>query len=288
MELDPEEYKFLQQYAKDACGLIIPDNKDYLLTFRLEPIIEAHGLSGYKELCENLNANHKNLREEVITVLTTHETFFFRDRHPFEAFSKVILPNLERRIVERKKATYIRKGPKVNIWSAACSTGQEPYSLAMLIHNSAITSAFNPEDISIVATDVSSETLSQAMRATYRKFEVERGLTGETNEAFITRYFKPSGNDFEIIDDIKRMVEIKFCNLMEPFEHLGGFDLIFCRNVLIYFNEESKNKIIQQFHNMLSPNGFLILGSSETLNEKNHLFKAINENSSLVYEKVDQ
>lgn len=288
MNSDPnqDELIFLKKFAKDSCGLVIPEEKNYLFTYRLGPVIESHKFSSFQELIEKLKVGNKDLREEVITELTTHETFFFRDKHPFHTFRNILLPWLEKSIIERKKRSYIRKGPKASLWSAACSTGQEPYSLAMLIHEYARTSSIDASDISVLATDVSSDVLSRTMRAIYKKFEVERGLNGDFNESFRHKFFKPVGDDFQVVDEVKKIVNFKYCNLMDPLEHLGGFDIIFCRNVLIYFDDESKEKIIKQFHHMLSPNGYLMLGASENIHWASSIFKAVQEGESLVYTKV--
>jgi chemotaxis protein methyltransferase CheR len=282
MELKQEERVFLQDFVKKACGLVIPDDKEYLFKFRLAPVMEGQGFSSFEELCRVLKSGDRDLEEKVITELTTHETFFFRDKHPFEAFKSSILPWLEKNIVERKNKSFVRKGAKAGIWCAAASTGQEPYSLAMLIDEYARgSSSLDREDISILATDVSSKVLAQAMEGSYLKFEVERGLP----EAFRERYFKARGSRFEIAEDIRKMVDFRFSNLTEDFEQLGGFDVIFSRNVLIYFDEETKKKIISRFHKMLSPGGFLILGASENIYGISELFKTQQSGATLLYRK---
>jgi len=285
MKLNPNDLAYLLFFIKNACGLVIPNHKEYLLIHRLTPVIKDFELSGFSELSQRIRLGDEKLRQKVVCQLTTHETFFFRDRHPFETFSKTVLPELENLIKIRKITAIINIGPKAKIWCTAASTGQEPYSLAMLIAEYIKRSSILRQDISILATDVSADVLEKAKEAVYSQFEVERGLNQESGDSFRFRFFDKIGSQYRVKDEIRKMVDFKTCNLVEPISQMGEFDIIFSRNVLIYFDEETREKIIRQFHAMLPPSGFLFLGITENTCTLPELFKTEMIGNTLVYRK---
>jgi chemotaxis protein methyltransferase CheR len=274
MELSQAEFKELTKHIYKLCGLDIKDEKHYLVRQRLEPLAETVGMGTFKGLIDKLGANSDfQLRDKVIEAITTNETSFFRDVHPFETFADVVLPKLVDVIKERGHQSRHRKGSKVTIWSAASSTGQEPYTIAMLIDEYV---KRNPggasmDDFEIIATDISPKVLSKAIAGSYNDMEISRGLSGERRE----KYFVKSENSWVIKDELRAIVEFRRMNLTEPFTRLGGVDVIFCRNVLIYFDEETKSRIFSQFSEMLSDTGFLILGAVENTGNSAHLFKQV-------------
>jgi chemotaxis protein methyltransferase CheR len=296
MELSRHEFDLLRDYIYKICGLVIADNKQYLIRQRLEPLaltIGCHNFSEfYRKITENsLPPQAKNrFQEQIINAITTNETSFFRDGHPFSAFKEYILPNLNELVCDRKRRLQSRKGPKVRLWSAGSSTGQEAYSLVMLIKEyaeetdkknqlSRIPSSM--EDFVILATDISTEMLARAMAGEYNDTEMKRGLNPER----VNAYFKKHGNRWIVSSAIRSMVEFRQINLIRPFTMLGGFDVIFCRNVLIYFDIETKSRIIEQFSAMLSDKGFLVLGATENVYGITDRFDSVHHGETLFYQK---
>lgn len=293
MELSKEEFELLRDYIHDICGLSIAENKAYLIRQRIEPLAVAEGCGSFREFHEIITRKkHPMYQERIINAITTNETAFFRDGHPFDAFRDYILKKLGNMIQERKIRPRPRKGPKVRIWSAGSSSGQEAYSIAMLIreYTSANRQRFiNDEDFGILATDISSKMLAKAMAGEYNHAEIKRGLTPER----VKTYFKAlscldgrkTGTTWVINSSIRSMVEFRQINLIRPFIMLGGFDVIFCRNVLIYFDIETKSRIIDQFWNMLSDQGFLILGATENVYGITEKFDSEHYGQTLLYQK---
>jgi chemotaxis protein methyltransferase CheR len=285
MELTRPEFDLLRRYIHSLCGLTLFEDKSYLIQQRLEPIVSAAGCKGFGEFYQMLKQNPLlNVREQIINAITTNETSFFRDEHPFIAFEKYILPRLGELIRERKARDGVRKGPKVSIWSAGASSGQEPYSLAMLIHEYASANrsrGITKNDFRLVGTDISSETLKKAVAGEYTELEVRRGLSPNRMSA----YFKKIGARWVVESAIRSMVEFRQINLAKPFTMLGGFDSILCRNVLIYFDVDTKKRLLDQFCEILSDGGFLILGSSENLYGITRRFEPVNFKETLIYTK---
>jgi chemotaxis protein methyltransferase CheR len=296
MELSRHEFELLRDYIYKICGLVIADNKQYLIRQRLEPLALTIGCLNFTEFYRKITESSlppqtKNrFQEQVINAITTNETSFFRDGHPFAAFREYILPRLNERICERKQRLQSRKGPKVRLWSAGSSTGQEPYSLVMLIKE--YSQAANQkhqfsmipvsmEDFVILATDISTEMLARAMAGEYNDAEMKRGLDPERVKA----YFKKNGRRWIISSSVRSMVEFRQINLIRPFTMLGGFDVIFCRNVLIYFDIETKTRIIAQFSEMLSDKGFLVLGATENVYGITDRFDSVHHGETLFYQK---
>jgi len=288
MEISKQEFFLLNRYIRDSCGITISAEKTYLVQQRLEPLVAALGCKGFSEFYQKLKqCQLPVLREQIVNAITTNETSFFRDQHPFIAFEKYILPRLGKIVLERKLRNNFRKGPKVSLWSAGASTGQEPYSLAMLIHEYAEANrnlGISKEDFGILATDISSETLSKAMTGVYSEREIHRGLTPERIKA----YFMKDDNHWIVNSSIRSMVEFRQINLAQPFSILGGFDVILCRNVLIYFDNDIKNRMIGQIYDMIPAGGYLLLGASEQLNGVTDKFEPFHVEKTLIYRKTIQ
>lgn len=285
MELSRYEFSLLNHYILNLCGIAISEDKTYLIQQRLEPLAVDAGCKCFAELYQKLaQGPHLELRERVVNAITTNETSFFRDGHPFTTFKHYILPRLGKIVLDRKSGGFSEKESKVCLWSAGASTGQEPYSLAMLIHEYAEEnrpSGISSEDFELLATDVSSETLSKAMSGVYSEMEVKRGLSPERLQA----YFRRDGANWVIGRSIRNMVKYRQINLAKPFTVLGGFDMILCRNVLIYFDNTVKMSILKQFHNMLSKGGFLVLGAAEHLHGITDIFEPIPRGNTIIYQK---
>jgi len=284
MDLSQSEFNELSRHIYRLCALDIKDEKHYLVQQRLEPLAKSVGSGSFGGLLEKLKSgDNETLRNQVIEAITTNETSFFRDGHPFEAFSEIVLPSLAEIIKRRASSSHHRIGPKINIWCAASSTGQEPYSVAMLIHEFASQKGRGvvTDDFEIIATDISPKVLAQAISGTYNDMEIKRGLSDERRE----KYFKKEGGSWVIDGGLRDMVEFRRINLAEPFTRLGGVDVIFCRNVLIYFNEETKQRIFEQFHQMLSDSGYLILGAMENAAQIPGHFSRITHKNSVIHQR---
>lgn len=286
MELSKYAFENLREYIYNKCGIVINDEKTYLIQQRLEPLAILIGCKDFEEFYHKLKEDcSPRLHSQVIEAITTNETSFFRDSHPFIAFKDCILPELGNLIISRKGRQQGRKGSKVRIWSAASSTGQEPYSISILICEYAQVNIYRgilANDFEIMATDISSKVLSQAIAGEFTEMEVSRGLSDELR----LKYFTKIGDIWSINEYIRDMVEFRRLNLIEPFTLLGGFDVIFCRNVLIYFDDNTKRKILDQFHYMLSQQGFLVLGGSENVYSLSNKFKSIRHGETILYKKV--
>lgn len=245
------EFAFIRAFVKERSGLYLADDKRYLVETRLIPIAERHGLSGLPGLVAALSrVPGGQLSGEVVDAMTTNESSFFRDRSPFEGFRDVMLPALRQsRSRERK----------VRIWSAAASTGQEAYSLAMAFEESALRA--EGWQVDILATDISASAMEQGKAGRYSQFEVQRGMPA----AMLVKYFKQEGETWSVCDTIRRRVAWKYFNLLDSFAPLGRFDIIFCRNVLIYFDAATKSQVLDRLSGALAPDGYLVLGGAETV-----------------------
>lgn len=285
MELSKQEFDLLRSYINEVCGLTIHQDKNYLVRQRLEPLVLKAKCSSFYDYYQKLiQAASPQAKKEVIEAITTNETFFFRDNHPFEAFRNVILPELGKKVYERKERAVERKGAKVRIWSAASSTGQEAYTLAMLTDEYIWANSYrgiSRDDFEFMATDISSEVLAKAITGKYNQIEIQRGLP----PAYRAKYFEQEEDGWRIKDEIRSMVEFRQINLTQHFTMLGGFDVIFCRNVLIYFSNEANVRIFDQFHQMISEKGYLILGSTENVYGTTEHFESNQIGETLVYRK---
>jgi chemotaxis protein methyltransferase CheR len=245
----PFDYEFLRKLLKERSGLDLSADKQYLVESRLIPLARRVGLSGIGELVQKLKGGADPLTSEVVEAMTTNETFFFRDKIPFDHLKEAILPALVQARASRRA---------LRIWCAASSTGQEPYSIAMCVKEFAGLAGWRVE---IVATDLSQEVLAKSKAGIYSQFEVQRGLPIQ----MLVKYFKQIGELWQLNADIRGMVQHRQLNLLKDFSHLGSFDLIFCRNVLIYFDQDTKAGIFERLSKMLEPDGVLALGAAESV-----------------------
>jgi chemotaxis protein methyltransferase CheR len=278
MNLTKQDFDYLREYIKKNCGIALKEDKKYLIHQRLEPLLKSYQINNFSELISQLkrNISHK-LREDIILAMTTNETSFFRDRHPFETFEKHLLEKF-------KKDIHQQKGKKIRIWSAGSSTGQEAYSIAMLIYEFVERNKFEGislDNFVIAASDISTRALNKAKSASYYDAEINRGLSADRKR----KYFKKEDKHWQLEKHIRKMVTFYQLNFIESLSRMGTFDMIFCRNVLIYFDANMKKTIIQQFHRMLIPTGFLILGAMENAHNESDLFSPVRFGSTLLYQK---
>jgi chemotaxis protein methyltransferase CheR len=246
----PVEYEYLRKVLKDHSGLDLSADKHYLIESRLLPLARKAGLPGISELVQKMKGGSTALVTQVVEAMTTNETFFFRDKVPFDHFRDAIMKEILQERAGRKS---------VRIWCAAGSTGQEPYSLAMCLKE--MGAALAGWRVEILATDLSQEVLEKSKAGIYSQFEVQRGLPIQ----MLVKYFKQNGELWQINPDIRGMVQHRQLNLLQDFSQLGKFDVIFCRNVLIYFDQETKTNIFGRLARALEPDGFLVLGAAETV-----------------------
>jgi chemotaxis protein methyltransferase CheR len=255
-----ENYAYLQNQVYKESGIVLDETKLYLLESRLMPIVQKNQLGGLNDLCALLKAVHGlPLRQQVVEAMTTNETLFFRDVTVFDALQKTVLPEL----IEIRKATRI-----LNFWSAAASSGQEAYSLAMLL----LETGLGAWKIRILGTDLNHQILERARTGRYLQIEVNRGLPAK----HLVKYFYRVGLEWQIKDEVRRMVDFQPFDLRMSMRTMGPFDIIFCRNVLIYFDVETKKKILAELRGALYHKGLLLLGTAEsTLNLDSQFAKKI-------------
>ncbi len=246
-----EDFDFLATLLKERSGLVLTRDKAYLLETRLMPVARQRNMKGLEELVDALRIDREEELATLVTeAMTTNESLFFRDTKPFDQFRDLVMPKMMQNRAGLKK---------LRIWSAACSSGQEPYSLAMMIsENAAKLSGWRVE---IVATDISTEMLAKAEAGMYTQFEVQRGLP----ITYLVKYFKQVGDKWQIDDKIRQMVTYKDFNLLKSPAALGQFDVVFCRNVLIYFDQPTKAAVLQNVAKQMPQDGILYLGGAETV-----------------------
>jgi chemotaxis protein methyltransferase CheR len=247
----PCDFEYLRKLLKDRSGLVLSADKQYLLESRLLPIARRTGASGLGELVQKLReSGAERLTVEVVEAMTTNESFFFRDKIPFDHFRETILPAL---LVARAAQRRIR------IWCAAAATGQEPYSLAMQLRE--MGGKLAGWRVEILATDLATEVLERAKVGRYTQFEVQRGLPIQ----LLVKYFTQVGDMWQIAPEIRAMVQYRPLNLLRDFSTFGLFDVVFCRNVLIYFDQQTKIGVLERIARVMEPDGFLVLGAAETV-----------------------
>ncbi len=256
LKISPDELKLVAQYIHDISGIFLDQSKSYLFETRLGSIATEHGCNTYKELYQKAKTEpSKIIERKIIDAISTNETLFFRDKGPFELLQHKLLPEL---IDARTPASPALK-TNLKIWSAASSTGQELYSIAIIIKE--MLPNISKYTIKLLGTDISDGAVAQASRGKYNKFEMERGLPGDK----LQRYFTMFGDSWTIKDEIRAMVQFRKLNLMLPFVGLGKFDIIFCRNVAIYFTLPDRQKLFNKIADSLADDGYLIIGSTESL-----------------------
>ena len=264
--MTPPDYEYLRKLLREQSGLDLSADKQYLIESRLLPLSRKVGLAGIGDLVQKMKAGSTSITTQVVEAMTTNETFFFRDKTPFDHFRDSIMPEILRARTSRKS---------VRIWCAAGSTGQEPYSLAMSLKEMGATLA--GWRIEIIATDLSQEVLEKSRAGIYSQFEVQRGLPIQ----MLVKYFKQTGEFWQVNAEVRAMVQHRQLNLLHDFSQLGLFDVIFCRNVLIYFDQDTKIKIFNRLAKATEADGFLVLGAAETVVGLTDVFKPFPERRGL-------
>ena len=249
--MTPREFEFLREFLKERSGLVLLPTKQYLVESRLMPVVRRAKLAGIGELVTRLQAPETEaLRVEVTEAMTINKSFFLRDKIPFDRFRDTILPWLLSARAPRKR---------IRIWCAAAATGQEPYSLAMILDAAA--AMLQGWHVEILATDISHEMIERARAGAYNQFEVQRGLPVQ----MLLNHFEQVDEQWRINEKLRGMVQFRQMNLLDDFASLGTFDVIFCRNVLIYFDSATKIAVLERLSQVLARDGFLVLGAAETV-----------------------
>ena len=262
-KITPDEFRVFSRYVHGLSGIYLDESKTYLIETRLGRLLEELGCASYSELYYRVKSDAgRSLERKIIDAITTKETQFFRDTSPFDLLRHKIVPEL----IDRRTAGKLSPVP-IRIWSAACSTGQEVYSIAIVLKE--LLRDLKRYTIRILGTDISDEAVAQASYGQYNKFEIERGLPPDK----LHIYFTPKDGMWKIRDEIRAMVTFRKHNLMEPFAGIGKFDIIFCRNVAIYFLLEDRTRLFKKIAEVLEREGYLIIGSTESLSGVCPLFE---------------
>lgn len=264
--MTPLDYDFLRRLLKERSGLDLSADKQYLAESRLIPVARKVGVLGISELVAKIKAGSEEIATLVVEAMTTNETFFFRDKIPFDHLRETIIPTLLQSRASRRT---------LRIWSAACSTGQEPYSIAMCLKE--FGAALSGWRVEIVATDLSQGVLEKSKAGIFSQFEVQRGLPIQ----MLVKYFRQIGDMWQINADVRAMVQYKQLNLLQDLSHLGIFDVIFCRNVLIYFDQDTKVSIFKRLVQAMPNDGFLALGAAETVVGLTDVFRPVADRRGL-------
>jgi chemotaxis protein methyltransferase CheR len=248
--MTPLDYEYLQKILKERSGLVLSADKKYLLESRLMPLARKAGVAGISEIVQKMRTGAEAMIADVVEAMTTNETFFFRDKTPFDHFQKTVIPDLIKARASKRS---------LRIWCAAGSTGQEPYSLAMILKD--FGAALSGWRLEIIATDLSPEVLEKSRTGVYTQFEVQRGLPIQS----LVKYFTQTGTAWQLNAEVRALVQFRQFNLLQDYAHLGKFDVIFCRNVLIYFDQATKTDIFGRLAKVSEPDGCLFLGAAETV-----------------------
>lgn len=266
--IHPDNYRFLQDYIYRESGIVIEQDKHYLLEARLMPVAKKQQVTSLNDLCSLLRATRvtPDLKRLVVEAMTTHETLFFRDLPQYEALRTKILPPL----IEQRKLSR-----RLSFWSAAASSGQEAYSLAMML----LEMGLKDWSIEIVGTDLSEQILARARQGRYAQIEVNRGLP----VSYLVKYFSREGLDWQLKPEVTRMLTLRKMDLRDSFRGMGPFDVVFCRNVLIYFDTETKKKILAAIRSTIQPGGHLALGGAETSAFVTDLFERVAIGQATLY-----
>lgn len=266
-EIHADNYRFLQAQVYSQTGIVLDADKHYLFESRLTPIVKQLGLGSINDLCSLISATRETqVARQVVEAMTTNETYFFRDPAHYDAIRTALLPRLK----EERRDT-----KKLRFWSAAASTGQEAYSLAMLL----LESGLSDWNLQILGTDYSSQVLERARSGKYQQIEVNRGLPA----ALLVKHFRRNGVEWQLSDPVRRMASFETIDLRGSMRALGPFDLVFCRNVMIYFDAETKKNILRELHGTLFRGGWLLLGGAETAFGVEEWFERTTVGNAIVY-----
>jgi chemotaxis protein methyltransferase CheR len=268
-----EHYEEFRIFLEKACGIVLGDNKQYLVTSRLATLLAEYQIDNLRELIRRMQQlSQRGLREAVIDAMTTNETLWFRDVHPFNILRDKLLPELQ------------RNSTPIRIWSAACSSGQEPYSISITVEEyKAAQMGVLRQPVEIVATDLSRSMLEACKNAEYDQLSLGRGLAKER----LRRFFDPVTEErWKLKKEVTQRVRFQTLNLLDSYLSLGKFDIVFCRNVLIYFSGERKADILRRIHATLRPGGYLILGASEGLSDVGHMYQMVQCSPGIIYKAI--
>lgn len=267
--ISDQEYRDFSRFLESQCGIVLGDSKQYLVRSRLSPLVTKFKLASLSDLLRDVvTGRNRELRVAAVDAMTTNETLWFRDTYPFAVLADKLLPEIA-----------ANKRP-IKIWSAASSSGQEPYSMAMTVLETQARKPGMLPNVSITATDISASMLDMCRAGVYDNLALGRGLSPERRRTF----FEDAGDGrMKVKDNVKRMVNFRPQNLMDSYALLGKFDIIFCRNVLIYFSPEMKSKVLNQMANSLNPGGYLLLGASESLTGLTDRFEMVRCNPGIIY-----
>jgi chemotaxis protein methyltransferase CheR len=255
------DFDIYRDLLKEKSGLSLGQDKSYLLESRLGPVAKKWGFDSLDSMTLKLRGvPDKAMINDIVEAMTTNETSFFRDTRPFDMFRDVVIPYMKNARTSRKK---------LRIWCAAASSGQEPYTLAILLKEAA--AQLPGWSFEIIGTDISNDILALAREGVYSQFEVQRGMP----IMLLMKYFTQNGDKWKINDDIRKMVKYEYFNLLDPMTKFGKFDIIFCRNVLIYFDEKTKGKVLENMARQIEDDGFLFLGGAETVLGITDAFKPV-------------
>jgi chemotaxis protein methyltransferase CheR len=273
--ISQQELQVLTGYIYEICGVHLDSSKEYLIKTRLDNLLKKNGCASYSEFYYRARSDRTgNINKDIINAITTPETLFFRDKNPFD----ILRTNLLKKILEKKSKSAMPG--QLRIWSSASSTGQEIYSIAIIIRET-IANIGN-YNVSLMATDISSVVLDIAKSGRYNKFEISRGLTPQQ----LNKYFIEKDNYWQIKDDIRKMVRFQQMNLMKPFVGMGTFDIVFCRNVAIYFTLDDRKNLFDRIANVMAPEGVLFIGASEFLTGISDRFQPVRHGKSIYYQKI--
>lgn len=266
---DGPGYQVFRQFLQTNCGILLGENKQYLVSSRLTTLMSKHNISDLAHLVELAGRRGVSLRQEIIDAMTTNETLWFRDSYPFSVLQERFVPELA------------QQGQPLRIWSAACSSGQEPYSISMSLQELLTRNPRAlPSGYEIIGTDISGNVLQQAEAGVYDSLALSRGLSDERR----SRFFQPlDASRWQIKAGVRERIKFRSLNLLDSFQPMGRFQVIFCRNVLIYFSVELKSDIINRMAKLLTPRGYLVLGSSESVTGLSEQFEMVHCRPGIVY-----
>lgn len=268
-----EEVNIWARFIHELCGIYLDESKAYLLETRLSSLLREVGATNFSDLYYKAKGDLASvLRRKIVDAITTNETSFFRDSSPFDLLRHKLIPEL----VDRRKKSGLRLVP-IRIWSAACSTGQEAYSIGIVLKE--LLGDLSHYDIRILGTDISDRAVAAASYGQFSKLELDRGMSADK----LTKYFLPVANGWKVRDEIRGLAQFRTMNLLQPFGFPAPFDIIFCRNVAIYFTEPDKLRLFQNLGRCLAPDGALIIGSTESLTGLCPLFEPQRHLRSVFY-----
>ena len=274
--LSSEEFSLVAAFILDCTGIVLDSHKDYLVQNRLNYLLDEHGVTNFRDLVRIASLDESRfIINQIINAITTNETSFFRDKKPFDLLVHKLVPD----IIELRAPYLPGIAPRIDIWSAACSTGQEVYSIAMALKE--LLFDFKRYRIRILGTDISEAALAVASRGLYTNHELSRGLSDRRK----SRFFHPDKNGWSISDELRAATVFKILNITKSFRHIGTYDIIFCRNVAIYFSVEDRRSLFEGLCERLRPGGKLVIGSTESLINITGCFQKYEFHGTAYYER---